>query len=606
MVCDEHRYKKKGNCDDCDGCRVCPPPEGCGDPFCHIIVGGQGRSKRKRQEQSSSSSSSSSSVLDDTATSCTPQPAERRSSKRPSAASAHREDSDSDGGDEPSSECDDRRQRRTPGPFLPEIREERAAGRRDDELRAGGTTDCRIVEKIPRKSAVLDLCDVLNLDETDFFDYFPKEGYDPSDLLDPSPCEVSPEQRRRGRSSKFKKASMLFNRVFRSVSDLFCPGNPNLCGVALLRVPKRQDATTAAVGGQPRIEELTAAEGGQPRIEESKRRKKDLERLASKTAELAVCGSRGVSRVASALLASSMSRPNVERFVNEFVEARTKEQRGRQRAGAEKDNRNSKSVSAEEDESVVPQEDRPGLIRTNRKHFGRVRTKSSKQLFEKLARGEEIPTSTYSYRVEPRKLDGAVRFLESVLELKPGATRTIRIGDTRIKGMPILSREGRTDGSLFDLYKKVTGDDYLLGRHTFIDILQALTKKDQIKTGVSTAELKDFFKSDRPPHFIPNQQAGDRSEGAEKKGGKRNEDLKVRAFKEAFERSTMTPRTEGEKVKCGGTFSPDWALNPASEEPKSPPLGIETTEVSYDLYKSDQRDESKKISGDQAGEFLLT
>ena len=111
-----------------------------------------------------------------------------------------------------------------------------------------------------------------------------------------------------------------------------------------------------------------------------------------------------------------------------------------------------------------------------------------RKLYKVLASGKEIPKRQgYTYRVDPDNMRSALTYLQTALQVRPGALRSIKYCNYTFKGLPVYTRGGISKRNLHEAYKlSMVDEGKYLGRHTFGDLTNLLTSRGIEKTGLST------------------------------------------------------------------------------------------------------------------------
>lgn len=132
-----------------------------------------------------------------------------------------------------------------------------------------------------------------------------------------------------------------------------------------------------------------------------------------------------------------------------------------------------------------------------RKSIGQIKFSSLRRMYSLLLAGHRIPKHDYSFRIDSSKTVGAMHFLQSSLQLKPGYTRDVTVGGHTFNSIPVYERGGSTSEELFKAYKESVDTDLLVGEPTFRDMLKLLSKRGEMKAGLSTyyIRMRDFGKN---------------------------------------------------------------------------------------------------------------
>ena len=109
----------------------------------------------------------------------------------------------------------------------------------------------------------------------------------------------------------------------------------------------------------------------------------------------------------------------------------------------------------------------------------------NRKLFRSLCNGGDVPVSNHTVtRIDDVKLISAIDFLLNVLEPKPGIVRSMTVFGHYFSSMPVLERGGKSKSVLFEKYKNKRENH--LGRDTFVGLVDLLSRKSKIYTGLST------------------------------------------------------------------------------------------------------------------------
>jgi hypothetical protein len=226
----------------------------------------------------------------------------------------------------------------------------------------------------------------------------------------------------------FRRAQVNYIKLTSRIDRLFLPEKPGMCSSLFLRAQSLSDNLEY----------------------------KQLTKLSENAIKLVLFGNPVVATVAQSLLASSHDRFCLKLKLNLAGEATAGE--------------------------ATP-------VRRSKLTMGRKKYTTSNKIFNVIVDGKDVPKTEYSYRVKAEGLKGVVNFLENALEPKPGVTRCLTIDSIFIPGLPVFSRGGTTILDLFEDYKKAAVQDKV-GLAAFTDVAKALTRRDQIKTGLSTYLVK--------------------------------------------------------------------------------------------------------------------
>jgi hypothetical protein len=186
-----------------------------------------------------------------------------------------------------------------------------------------------------------------------------------------------------------------------------------------------------------------------------------LQALRDNTEHVALLGEKSVSLVANALLAGSFRRLDVE---SSFV-ARC----------------NTTALAT---------------VKGSRKLIGRRKYTSLRKVFTVIQAGNSPPRQEYTYRVPPEIVIGALEYVMNALQVVPGASRNITFGDYGFRCMPVYERGGWAISKIFEGYKTSWGREDHIGRDTFSQLTQLLTKRGESQTGLSTYYVRLKYASD--------------------------------------------------------------------------------------------------------------
>ena len=118
---------------------------------------------------------------------------------------------------------------------------------------------------------------------------------------------------------------------------------------------------------------------------------------------------------------------------------------------------------------------------------GKKRFHTLRKTFKSLAAGNDLPDKRdYSYRVDPTRIHSALSFLQTSLQVRPGAIRSISFDGYKFNGLPVYTRGGVSVKNLHEIYCKSLGGQNTLGNKTFRAYTKLLTTRGVEKTGLST------------------------------------------------------------------------------------------------------------------------
>lgn len=140
-------------------------------------------------------------------------------------------------------------------------------------------------------------------------------------------------------------------------------------------------------------------------------------KLLQKSIELALFGERRVFIVCQSVLAASIDRTQLKRFLEFRHEALDEF---------------SKSCIGEHKHSM-----------------GQYKFASLRKTFLYLLKGEKVRKHAYTFRVDAIRLGSAMKFLQESLQVKPGSTRNITVAGTLFQNMPIYERGGKRIDDIF-------------------------------------------------------------------------------------------------------------------------------------------------------------
>lgn len=128
--------------------------------------------------------------------------------------------------------------------------------------------------------------------------------------------------------------------------------------------------------------------------------------------------------------------------------------------------------------------------------MGSEKFSSLRKTYKVLRSGKSVPRHNYTFRIDAEKIENTISFLQESLQLKPGCTRNVKVGGHLFKNIPVYIRGGITAQYLFDTYVDSVGQDKHVGRTTFFELTNLLTKRGEIKAGLSTyyIQLRDSSK----------------------------------------------------------------------------------------------------------------
>ena len=118
--------------------------------------------------------------------------------------------------------------------------------------------------------------------------------------------------------------------------------------------------------------------------------------------------------------------------------------------------------------------------------MGQKRFKSLRKSFKEFSKGNNPPDREYTFRVAPNKIISALLFLQSALQVRPGAIRSVSLAGHTFQGMPVYTRGGTSVETLYQTYSNSVDAIDRLGITTFIDFSKLLTARGVEKTGLST------------------------------------------------------------------------------------------------------------------------
>ena len=108
-------------------------------------------------------------------------------------------------------------------------------------------------------------------------------------------------------------------------------------------------------------------------------------------------------------------------------------------------------------------------------------------MFGRIAQGLNPPAvNEYKPRVPLLKMLGVMQFIQSSFNPIVGSIKSISINGTRVDGIPMYTRERWTKDDAFTQYKAATSPDDAVGKPTFLEILDTMTKPGKSFSGLST------------------------------------------------------------------------------------------------------------------------
>lgn len=125
-------------------------------------------------------------------------------------------------------------------------------------------------------------------------------------------------------------------------------------------------------------------------------------------------------------------------------------------------------------------------IPRSRYHIAEKRFASLRKTFNEISIGNMPAKRDYAYRVDPTKIHSALAFLQSSLQVRAGAIRSITFAGFQFNGLPVYTRGGINVENLHATYCKSIGEEKPLGMNTFGQFTKLMTTRGIEKTGLST------------------------------------------------------------------------------------------------------------------------
>jgi hypothetical protein len=105
-----------------------------------------------------------------------------------------------------------------------------------------------------------------------------------------------------------------------------------------------------------------------------------------------------------------------------------------------------------------------------------------------IIEGLRPPENEYKFRFDPKKIHSAsMEYLQLSLQIRPRSTRTVSPGFHDFVNMPVYQRGGMAIERMHSAYKESCGgeDSEYLGRQTFVQLTQMMTKRGECQTGLA-------------------------------------------------------------------------------------------------------------------------
>jgi hypothetical protein len=135
-------------------------------------------------------------------------------------------------------------------------------------------------------------------------------------------------------------------------------------------------------------------------------------------------------------------------------------------------------------------------VKRSRKIIGRRKYTSLRKVFKVIQAGNAPTQQEYTYCVPPEIVIGALEYVMNTLQVVPGASRNITLGDYGFQCMPVYERGGWAISKIFEGYKISWGREDPVGRDTFSQLMQLLTKCGESQTSLSTYYVRVWYASD--------------------------------------------------------------------------------------------------------------
>ena len=190
---------------------------------------------------------------------------------------------------------------------------------------------------------------------------------------------------------------------------------------------------------------------------------KSLQKLEAQTLDLSICGDRTTNRVADAILAGSFTSNT---YLKERVKTRCEELM--------------EDIDRDLDDFTIP---------LGRKRFGRKKYATARRNNAIIQGGGSIARlGGYKFRPSAEKIESALEYFTTKLQVKPGVTRSVKVDGHQFHWLPEYGRGGDSLQQLFEEYKKAQSEMNLphLGRPTFTKLAHFISTKGESKTGLSS------------------------------------------------------------------------------------------------------------------------
>lgn len=232
-----------------------------------------------------------------------------------------------------------------------------------------------------------------------------------------------------GRS--YRRGKRIVHQLLESICDLVSPSNSQFKE----NIMKKDSTSEEKQAGRPATDTYA-------------------EQLESNAADLIFRGSPNTCRVVKALLAKSFTLTYMKRLLKAKAEDFV-------------------------DESCYSDMKKKAIV-------GKVHFKSLKNNYDLLSSGNDLKKNKYSYRLDAAKISTVIQFVQGSLCLKAGVVRDVKFDGYLFKNLPVYERGGRSIKALKKSYDDSFDKEDRVGWHTFLSLIQLLTRRGESKAGLST------------------------------------------------------------------------------------------------------------------------
>ena len=432
VACDEHKKRGKGSCSECGGCKCCPPPAGCSGVD-HIQVGlgkGGGKRRRTRKEEAAQEGGMQ-------------QQKTRRSSRNSDVRGRHRKSmAEPESPDRPPPAA-----MQQPPP---------AARRTATASSAARSVAEAIISEMGKAAANGDAARSLESIVADAIEPHITSSAALQEAAAAAAINFLPRPSHQDRLSPRDKIQTMLDLVGETKPDAmakmpldgFCFGKVDSDDVTTSRTFNRAKGLfstlafrIAALVCPDHDADLVASLSiGPTPTRDSK--------LRCNTIRLALIGEREPATAAASLLSASYPHDVLREFFEESW----------------------------------PEVDVP----TSRRTIGEDKFTSLRRTHDIIQDGMSVPKHSYNYRVSVVALRLAMEYMMDVLQLRPGATHSVKVDGHVFSNLPVYDRGGKNMEVLFADYKNaITEPDDRIGLKTYSTLLKMLTKRGEVKTSLS-------------------------------------------------------------------------------------------------------------------------